>query len=226
LIRYVLALRCRHELVALAVVVENRACTALYITRNMRSDLRIASDRISSTGNSSRIRKKVCVVGANGVGKTSLVRRYVDNLFEVDYCKMLGASVSKATVMTRSVDVSCVIWDVDGDEHNTVIRPGYFRGMSGFLLFVDGTCHSSVARAGNLIATIENTVGPVPFVLLLNKADLKHRWTITSDEVADLSSRACMTLESSAKTGAGVIEAFEVLANAMLAQDIRLRSVS
>jgi len=178
------------------------------------------------TGSSSSIRKKVCVVGANGVGKTSLVRRYVNNLFDVDYCKTLGANVSKATVMIRSVDVSCVIWDVDGDEHSDVIRPGYFRGMSGFLLFVDGTCHCSLARASDLIATIENTVGSVPFVLLLNKADLKNTWTIAPHEVASLSSRACMTIESSAKTGAGVIEAFEVLAKAMLAQDLRLRSVS
>ncbi len=177
-------------------------------------------------GMSHTIRKKVCMVGAHGVGKTSLVRRYVDNVFDGNYSKTLGVRVSKALVSTREANVSCVIWDVHGDEDSNPIQPGYYRGMSGFILFIDGTRQSSVTRARKLIASVESTVGLVPFVLVLNKSDLKYRWEVAPHETALLSTKAYMTIESSAKSGAGVAEAFEGLANAMLMQDISVRSAS
>jgi len=160
--------------------------------------------------------KKICMVGANRVGKTSLVRRFVESIFSEKYESTLGVRIHTAKVALPTTKVSFVIWDIHGEEWNRRILPAYYRGMSGYLLFVDGTRRHSLQTAHELADDIEKVVGTVPFILVLSKSDLKDQWEIAPHDIASLSARAYKTIETSAKSGLGVDEAFAAMASATL----------
>ncbi len=160
--------------------------------------------------------KKVCMVGANRVGKTSLVRRFVDSIFSNLYETTLGVRIQKGTINLPSNKITCVIWDIHGEEQDRKILPAYYRGMSGYLLFVDGTRRQSLQTALALADDIEDAVGTIPFVLVVSKCDLKDQWEVTQHDLTFLSARAYRAIETSALSGHGVDEAFAALGQAML----------
>jgi len=90
------------------------------------------------------------------------------------------------------------------------------RGMSGYLLVIDGTRRATLDTAMALQTLATEVVGDVPFVVLLNKSDLTSTWDIDDAGVFKMAERGWRVLRSSAKTGEGVEEAFEVLTRAML----------
>ncbi len=162
------------------------------------------------------IQKKVALLGASGVGKTSLVRRYVESLFDDAYLTTIGVKIDKKVVSAAGQDVTLVLWDVAGAEERFSVPSSYVRGASGVLLVADGTRPETLTEAFDILDRITRDVGPLPYVLVLNKADLTEAWRI--DE-ADTTGRAVVpirVLRSSAKTGDGVDEAFGALAEALL----------
>jgi hypothetical protein len=81
---------------------------------------------------------------------------------------------------------------------------------------IDGTRQETVDVACRLHQLALKTIGPVPFVLLLNKHDLVDEWVVECSMVSDLSGQACLMSMVSAITGEGVEAAFSVLSEAML----------
>jgi small GTP-binding protein len=162
------------------------------------------------------IQKKVCLLGAFAVGKTSLVRRYVHSLFSEKYHTTVGVKIDKKTVRVRDEDVSLILWDLHGEDDFQSVRSSYLRGASGILLVVDGTRGATLHTAGLLHERVEGELGPLPFVLLLNKADAREQWDLDEGRVAELKGRGWAVLESSAKTGESVEDAFLLLATRML----------
>jgi GTPase SAR1 family protein len=95
----------------------------------------------------------------------------------------------------------------------------YLRGASGYLLVVDGTRRATLDIALQLQQTVREQVGAMPFILCLNKADLRHQWEIDLDLVyARARDEGWRVIETSAKLGAGVEEAFTELASRMLSE--------
>jgi GTPase SAR1 family protein len=88
--------------------------------------------------------------------------------------------------------------------------------MAGYLLVVDGTRRATLDVARQLQEKALETVGPVPFILLLNKTDLQDRWEIDEPAFFKLVDQGWRVVKTSAKTGEGVDRAFELLAQAML----------
>jgi len=109
-----------------------------------------------------------------------------------------------------------ILWDLHGEDEFQEVRPAYLRGMSGYLLVVDGCRLNSLEVAKKLRQRVEENVGNVPFVLLLNKNDLRPEWEIDNKAISMLENDGFKIIETSAKTGSAVDEAFEYLANAML----------
>lgn len=161
------------------------------------------------------IQKKICMLGGTSVGKTSLVARYVRNMFSDKYLSSIGVKVDKKVVALDGSDVTLVVWDIHGDDQFQAIRTSYLRGTSGYLLVVDGTRRSTLEKALDVKRTVDQVVGDLPFIVLLNKADLTAEWDLTAADEEDLQSKYTV-LRSSAKTGAGVEDAFGLLARALI----------
>jgi len=169
------------------------------------------------------LQKKVCLLGSYAVGKTSLVRQFVDSIFSETYKTTIGVMIDKKNVKSGDNELTLVIWDVYGEDSHQSVAPAYMRGMAGYLLVVDLTRPNTLKSADALMKLVGKTVGDKPFVLVKNKVDLKDDWITESEDLRALEAVAFATIETSAKTDIGVDAMFEVLANA-LCVDARLSS--
>jgi hypothetical protein len=156
---------------------------------------------------------KICIVGAFGVGKTSLVRRYVSSIYDDRYLTTVGVRVDKKELLVGGRELTFVIWDIAGEDEITRLSMHHLRGMSGFFLVVDGCRADTLETAIRLRDEIDRNYPGVPFVLLMNKADLRSQWEVSMDRVNAL---GWEQLETSAKSGDGVEEAFARLASRLL----------
>ncbi len=162
------------------------------------------------------LQKKVCMLGSFAVGKTSLVRRYVDSMFSEEYTTTIGVKVDKKTLTVIETDVALLLWDVYGEDSHQSVLPAYLRGMAGYLLVVDPTRPNTFESALSLHKLVLDTLGPKPYILVLNKCDLKDQWNTLSNSIELLSDTAITVVETSAKVDVGVNEMFEALAIALL----------
>jgi small GTP-binding protein len=162
------------------------------------------------------LQKKVCLLGGYGVGKTSLVRRYVQSIFSDTYLTTVGVKIEKQMVNVGDADVALILWDIAGEDDITRIRTSYLRGAAGYFLVVDVTRGETLEVAKSIQARVTAEIGSVPFLFLLNKTDLKEEWEIPEQSLEDLKNAGCTVLRTSAKTGEGVEEAFQELAKRMV----------
>lgn len=154
-------------------------------------------------------KKKICMVGQFGVGKTSLVRRFVDSIFDERYLTTIGVKIDRKDVIVGSTSVTLMLWDLAGEDDLAQLNVSHLRGASGYILVADGCRAASLAKAVELQQRIAHQLGPLPFVLVLNKADLRDRWEVRPEAVAE---HRWQTFETSAKAGSGVEEMFVALA--------------
>lgn len=162
------------------------------------------------------IQKKVCMLGTFAVGKTSLVQQFVQSIYSDKYHTTVGVKVDKKVVPVGAAEVTLLLWDIEGTETEHELRKSYLRGASGYLLVADGTRRDTLYKALALQSRAEETIGPVPFLLLINKSDLADRWEIDQREMAALEKSDRKVINTSAKTGHGVEEAFLALAQKMM----------
>jgi small GTP-binding protein len=164
------------------------------------------------------LQKKICMLGSFSVGKTSLVRRFVERIFLERYQTTLGVTVDKNVVRVNDEDVTLVLWDIHGDDVYQKIRMSYLRGMFGYLLVVDGTRRQTLEDALALNERILAESGKVPSILVFNKSDLADKWEIDSARESELAAAGWTIIHTSAKTGESVEEVFLKLTAAMLAE--------
>ena len=162
------------------------------------------------------IQKKVCMLGAFAVGKTSLVARYVKSVFSEKYLTTVGVKVDKKDLTVDDRQVSLMLWDINGQDDYQAVQQSYLRGTSGYLLVVDGTRRATLETVSKLQQVVESVAGPVPFVVVLNKADLSQEWQVDERGLMKIADRGWPIVRTSAKTGEGVEETFVKLTRAML----------
>lgn len=157
------------------------------------------------------------MLGGSGVGKTSLVSRFVHSMFSDKYLTTIGVKIDKKTLAVGGDEMTMMLWDIYGDDEFQTVRDSYLRGASGYLLVADGTRHATLATATALQQKAEAVVGRVPFLLLLNKADLEAEWQVDEAALWKLAEQGWVVATTSAKSGAGVEDAFTKLASKMAA---------
>ncbi len=155
------------------------------------------------------------MLGTFAVGKTSLVRRFVESIYTDKYQTTVGVKVDKKVVRVGDQETKLLLWDLEGAETEHDLRKSYLRGASGYLLVADGTRKDTLYKALTLQSRAEETLGPVPFVLVLNKADLTDMWEIDPRERAAIEQKNWKIIDTSAKTGHGVEDAFLFLSEKM-----------
>jgi len=118
------------------------------------------------------IRKKILLLGDFSVGKTSLVRRYVDGSFADKYLTTIGVKISKKLCTIEGVECELLIWDVEGSTPSKKISLGYYRGASGAIFVTDVTCKETLEnlQAHKDVFLTENP--NATFVTAYNKADM------------------------------------------------------
>lgn len=168
------------------------------------------------------ISKKVCLLGDFAVGKTSLLRRFVYDLFNEKYISTIGVKVSRKTVAVPRADgvveLTIMLWDLGGSEEFRRVRASYLRGAAGGVLVCDltrpETLDSFQTYADELLA-----VSPgAELILAANKCDLvdQQRLTVAQVEAAATSLGAPYYL-TSAKTGEEVETLFRHLGSLLVA---------
>jgi small GTP-binding protein len=157
------------------------------------------------------IQKKICTIGAYAVGKTSLLSRFVKSIFDEKYLTTIGVKIDKKIVTVDGQDVMLMLWDLAGEDEFSHMKTSYLRGASGYLLVVDKTRPNTLETAFQLKTRIDNEIGEIPFILVFNKSDLVDEIKIDKSEIEQLAQSGWQVIETSAKTGQGVEEAFLTL---------------
>ena len=152
------------------------------------------------------------MIGAFSVGKTSLVKRYVQSVFSETYLTTVGVKIDKKVVDVSGQTVNLILWDVAGEDDVSVLRMSYLRGAAGYVLVADGTRPATLDVALSLRDRVRTEYGSLPFVLLLNKHDLLDQWEISDAALAGLRDGGWWARPTSARTGENVEEAFRYLA--------------
>lgn len=169
------------------------------------------------------ISKKICLVGDFAVGKTSLIRRFVEKQFSDNYLSTVGVKISRKTltIPQKNQELLLVIWDIEGSTKFKSIAPSYFQGARGAIMVADVTQEETL---NNLLNHIQSflTVNPgSSIVIALNKSDLveaEYLEGILNNCQKKLSDNNSVlaTYLTSAKTGNNVDELFQVLAQYLL----------
>jgi len=158
------------------------------------------------------LQKKICMLGAFSVGKTSLVKRFVESVFSDTYLTTVGVKIDKKAVSLSHRIVNLILWDLAGEDEVASVRMSYLRGSAGYVLVADGTRPATLEVARSLHRRVESECGSLPFVLLLNKRDLQGTWAIDDGEVEAVRRQGWWVQSTSARTSEGVEEAFGTLA--------------
>lgn len=161
--------------------------------------------------------RKICMIGDFAVGKTSLVARFVHSTFDDRYLTTVGVKIDTKAISLPSGDqLKLVLWDIAGKSEFARVDTSYLRDASGYLLVIDGTRPATLDNAIELQETVEKQLGPVPFTVLLNKADLISQWSLNEDQTSGLVSRGWSLNQTSALNGEGVEAAFTRLGSQLV----------
>ncbi len=172
------------------------------------------------------IRKKICLLGEAGVGKTSLIGKFVLDSFDEKHLSTMGAKVSKKKVSVPTVEksgkkvdtfVTLAIWDVIGQQEYHSLVQKYFKDSDGGLVVADASRVGTIKQIRNWIISFNKVVGNVPIMLMINKSDLIDINSFDVKPIEDLCSEFGTTyFFTSAKTGDNVESSFTNLAESIV----------
>ncbi|NTV64590.1 MAG: GTP-binding protein [Oscillochloris sp.] len=162
-----------------------------------------------------QLTKKISLIGDFAVGKTSLVRRFVEGRFDERYLSTIGVRVSRKMIQiagSAPTDLLMMVWDTAGGDSYANMMLSYYRGSSGALLVCDLTRSETLTSLSRYAQEFRGVNPNAALVLIGNKVDLGGQRMVSDEQLAVVAS-ACGApwFLSSAKTGAYVDEAFEVL---------------
>jgi small GTP-binding protein len=152
------------------------------------------------------------MLGGFAVGKTSLVRQFVESIYSDKYHTTVGVKIDKKLVNVGEQEVNLLLWDIQGEDGVQKLRSSYLRGTAGYLLVIDGTRGSTLDTACAIQQSAQEILGLVPFIAVINKIDLVDEWDLDEKAVEGLVQAGWTVYRTSAKTGQHVENAFVNLA--------------
>ena len=161
---------------------------------------------------------KVLLIGNSDVGKSSLILRYVDQVWNDVFVPTIGVDFKVKSLEIEKKSIKLQIWDTAGQERFRNVISSYFKGAHGILLIFDITSRNSFKELENWLGEVErNASSQILKILIGNKCDLEEEREISKDEGEAFAMRNGMQyIETSAKINTNVNEAFEALAKIMV----------
>lgn len=156
------------------------------------------------------IRKKILLLGDFAVGKTSLIRRYIDNTFDDTYLTTIGVKISKKLLTLDTVECELIIWDIEGETSIKKIPNSYFKGASGAIFVCDVNRYETINGLNEHINTFLMLNKDAKHVIAYNKADLL---TIQDKEKLQIGANVFLT---SAKNNTNIDALFTTITKEIL----------
>ena len=142
------------------------------------------------------VKMKVCLLGDGAVGKTSLINRFVNNMFTENYLLTIGTRTSKKTVTVHEpggkyeVSATMLIWDIMGQiSYRKLLHPTYLKGARGAVVVCDLTRRDTLGHLDDWIDSLFVEGHVMPMVFVANKSDREDELVFGPDEVAEMASR-------------------------------------
>jgi len=167
-----------------------------------------------------KIMKKVCLVGDPAVGKTSLIRRYVYDMFDDKYLYTIGAKITKKVMdisyLTHDVNFTLMIWDIEGQKGIGKVHSTYYKGADAAIIVCDVTMKETLENIPSWVNSVFKITGEIPLLFLVNKTDLPNK-AFDEEEIKNIVSEFnAQYLLTSAKTGENVENAFITVSKLLL----------
>jgi len=158
---------------------------------------------------------KLLLIGDSGVGKTSVLFRFSEDNFNATFIATIGIDFKIRTIDISGKKIKLQIWDTAGQERFRTITTAYYRGAMGIMLVYDVTSEKSFNNINQWIDNItQHANADVEKMLLGNKADMNDQRQVSTEIGKELAqSHGIKFMETSAKTGQNVDEAFRQLAS-------------
>ncbi|MFX1492767.1 MAG: GTP-binding protein [Promethearchaeota archaeon] len=177
--------------------------------------IRVLSKRREGKLPKGQFTAKLILTGDFKVGKTSLIRRFVENNFKEDYISTIGVEISKKTIiMNENTKLNFILWDIGGQIGQ--IRPyrqRFYDGANAALIVVDRTRDHLESIETWLNDIKESVPSNIPIVIVGNKSDLNEEIIITEEQIKIIAKQLDLHfIVTSAKTGENVNEAFLYIA--------------
>ncbi len=159
---------------------------------------------------------KIIIIGPGGVGKSSLIRRFVENEFSSNYKFTIGLEVnSKIVEYKKGLFAKLAIWDIGGQERFKIVRRNFYEGTHGALVVFDLSRARTFPKMKEWIYDMNQILErKVPVVILGNKSDLilKIGHILNQNKPKNFAEKiGFFYIETSAKLGKNVEEAFAKL---------------
>ena len=158
---------------------------------------------------------KIVLVGDFATGKSSLIRRFVDNSFSENYISSIGVSISKKIIRSNENESNMMIWDIEGKTDHKPIFKQYLLGAKGFLIVADLTREKTIESIKEHIKLCEEVSSTLPICIALNKIDIANV-SYDMEELKKLSNNIVAIFETSAKEGTVVEDMFIALNNRII----------
>lgn len=173
---------------------------------------------------------KLVLIGDSGVGKTSMLSRFVDNEYNDMYFSTIGVDFKARNLIVNDQKVKVQIWDTAGQERFRTITSSYYRGARGIMIVYNVADKLSFTNASLWLKEASKYSDPSTIKILVgNKADLpEEQRKVTYDEAKEFAVESQMLwIETSAKHGTNVNQAFTALCEQiLLEQKPEVRAVS
>ena len=172
--------------------------------------------------NITKVKRKIVLIGDGGVGKTSLVRRFVLDVFDDRYFTTVGSKVVKKRVTYQkdddnSIDLDMIIWDLMGQKEYIKMQKITFQGTHGALMVCDVTRKNTLSNLKHWQEILFNFTQEIPIIILANKNDLIDEAEFSKEELMNTSKKLrAECYFTSAKTSENVEDAFRKIGDKLI----------